>query len=199
MPRNAEEYWAAVVASGWVATIPPKARRSYRQQITKAFAQDPRRVFMVLGHGVPWPIASARDYPRVLKAFAAASRKVFAPTSIKASVSPRPKSAFDAATIAFRFKGQQFERRIRHDYSDDVLDLANDSLKAVGVAERFFWLPASDETDGGVVFAAPEVHEEALRMGLIPEDYDWFETDWYLEPPRLRRSRRQARGRPTRR
>ena len=51
MPKNAEEYWAALAESGWLETIPRGARALCKREIARAFAKEPRQVFLVLATG----------------------------------------------------------------------------------------------------------------------------------------------------
>jgi tetratricopeptide (TPR) repeat protein len=166
---NAKTYWQKLKKIGWLDYLPEDLHDDVRSQLETNLKDKEEPQFVCMALALGGFEAGSTDGKSVLQELARASRGVFRPTRI--NITPVKKDPPFELSIQHDKKkfscliSSEFDNLPSPDY-ENILNLANQSLKATAAQERFFALPVVD-VFFNLVFVPPSVYKAAVKEKLI--------------------------------
>ncbi len=175
---SAEEYWNALVETGWLSAIPEDDHDDMRERVLAAHANDKNFTCYALAVtsfdmeciervGPDEP----NSYHGVLTQLGEDSYGAFAPSAIVDALDKKE----GVATITFVHDEQTFAGELPYEnewFDPRIIDLINDALELSGEGVRFYPLPFSDHI-ARLVLIPEVVWRRANEANLIPAG-DYF-------------------------
>lgn len=166
------EMWRGLEASGWLEDVPAEEHEALRRRL--AASEEPSEAYAdlaVIAFDAEC-IDAPGSYADIIRRLADASHGRFKPENVRDTWDDDGHLAH----VGFDIGDERFEVHVKIDgdwFQDEVLELVNDALKAVGSPHRFVPLPVPDQIIYGA-FVRPETFERATELGVVPSVEEVF-------------------------
>jgi hypothetical protein len=179
---TADDYWEQLRACGWLDALPEAEREELRNRVHDAFQADPTRAFYALQttgfdteciEGVG---PDAWSYHNILVGLAADSRGLFQPTQITDALDHTGRQI----TVAFDHGTTRYSCTVPFDtdwFDFTVLELVNQALREVPVAEQFIILPPEDQIASLALIPESTYRCAELQRLIPPPEYYEYKID----------------------